>query len=229
MVTDENQQTLEEIDRLSRGICVTLDAFRLGCVQIRPISVRISERMSRKKVGHSMLLPLINRPNSALLPSLMSDWRSLRIRTGYILVHGTCKKKNRPSTTIRKIFVVIKKQLFLTAVLLWYMILQKYQSAINSHWNRFYFSCNTMTHENRKCSLIPPSTMKSLRHNKSSPLRFNPFMSTVPTFAVRETDVSRHNGGISGAPLKLLRDDSALRALSSLEGLRGAPEVPHYA
>ena len=31
------------------------------------------------------------------------------------------------------------------------------------------------------------------------------------------------------APLKLLRDDSALRALSSLWGLRGAPEDPHYA
>ena len=38
--------------------------------------------------------------------------------------------------------------------------------------------------------------------------------------------VSRHNGGTSGAPLKPLRDDSGLRALSSLRGLRGAPEVP---
>ena len=38
--------------------------------------------------------------------------------------------------------------------------------------------------------------------------------------------VSRHNGGTSGAPLKPLRDDSALRAISSLGGLRGAPEVP---
>ena len=46
------------------------------------------------------------------------------------------------------------------------------------------------------------------------------------TFAVRETDVSRHNGGTSGAPLKPLRDDSALRALSSQRGLRGASEVP---
>ena len=46
----------------------------------------------------------------------------------------------------------------------------------------------------------------------------NPFMPTVPTFAVRETHVSRHNGGTSGAPLKPLRDDSALRALSSLRG-----------
>jgi len=39
-------------------------------------------------------------------------------------------------------------------------------------------------------------------------------MPTVPTFAVRETDVSRHNGDTLGAPLKPLRDDSALRALS---------------
>ena len=46
------------------------------------------------------------------------------------------------------------------------------------------------------------------------------------TFAVRETDVSRHNGGTSGAPFKPLRDDSDLRSLSSLKGLRGAAEVP---
>ena len=51
-------------------------------------------------------------------------------------------------------------------------------------------------------------------------------MPTVPTFAVQETDVSRHNGGNSGAPLKPLRNDSALRTLSSLRGLRGSPEVP---
>jgi len=47
--------------------------------------------------------------------------------------------------------------------------------------------------------------------------------------------VSRHNGGTSGATLKPLRVDSALRALStnsalralsSLRGLRGTPEVP---
>ena len=38
--------------------------------------------------------------------------------------------------------------------------------------------------------------------------------------------VSRHNGGTAGAPLKSLRDDSALRALSSLRGLRGAPKAP---
>ena len=43
-------------------------------------------------------------------------------------------------------------------------------------------------------------------------MRLNPFIPTVPIFAVRETHVSRHNGGTSGAPLKPLRDDSALRA-----------------
>ena len=43
-------------------------------------------------------------------------------------------------------------------------------------------------------------------------------MPTVPTFAVRETDVPQHNGGTSGAPLKPLRDDSALRALSQSLG-----------
>ena len=38
--------------------------------------------------------------------------------------------------------------------------------------------------------------------------------------------VSRHNGCTSGAPLKPLRVDSALKALSTLRGLRGAPVVP---
>ena len=38
--------------------------------------------------------------------------------------------------------------------------------------------------------------------------------------------VSRHNGGTSGAPLKPLRVDSVLRELSTLRGLRGAPEAP---
>ena len=63
--------------------------------------------------------------------------------------------------------------------------------------------------------------------NFCPPLRFrNQFLPSVPTFAVRETDVFRHNGGTSGAPFRPLRDDSALRALSSLRGLRGAPEAP---
>ena len=38
--------------------------------------------------------------------------------------------------------------------------------------------------------------------------------------------VSRHTGGTSGAPLKPLRVDSALKALSTLRGSRGAPEAP---
>ena len=54
-------------------------------------------------------------------------------------------------------------------------------------------------------------------------------MPTVPTFADQETDVSWHDGGTSGAPLKPLRDDSALRTLSSLRGLSWHPRPPHYA
>ena len=41
--------------------------------------------------------------------------------------------------------------------------------------------------------------------------------------------VSRHNGDTSGAPLKPLRDDSALRTLSSLGGTRGSPIMPRDA
>ena len=56
---------------------------------------------------------------------------------------------------------------------------------------------------------------------------FNPFMPTGAFNICCPRDcVSRHNGGTSGAPLKPLRVDSALRALLSLRGLRGAPEVP---
>ena len=59
---------------------------------------------------------------------------------------------------------------------------------------------------------------------------FNPFMPTVTFNICCPRDcASRHNGGTAGAPLKPLRDDSALRALSSLRGLRGAPAGPHYA
>ena len=54
----------------------------------------------------------------------------------------------------------------------------------------------------------------------------NQFLPTIPTFSVRETDVSRHNGDTSGAPLKPLRVDSALRALSTLRGFREAPAFP---
>ena len=47
----------------------------------------------------------------------------------------------------------------------------------------------------------------------------NPFVPTVPTFAVRETASLGIMGETAGAPLKPLRDDSVLRALSSLRGL----------
>ena len=58
----------------------------------------------------------------------------------------------------------------------------------------------------------------------------NPFMPTGALNICCPRDcVSRHNGGTSGAPLKPLRVDSALRALSSLRGLGGHPRGPHYA
>ena len=61
---------------------------------------------------------------------------------------------------------------------------------------------------------------------------FKPFLPTV-AFSKLSSNicyprdcVSRHNGGTSGTPLKPLTDDRALRTLSSLKVLRGAPEVP---
>ena len=63
-------------------------------------------------------------------------------------------------------------------------------------------------------------------------MTINPFLPTV-AFSQLSSNmccprdcVSWHNGGTVGALLKPLRDDSALRALSSLRGLRGAPSVP---
>ena len=64
--------------------------------------------------------------------------------------------------------------------------------------------------------------MLKISEDAASSLLSNPFVPTVPTFAIRETDVSRHNGGTSGVPLKPHRDDSALRALSSQRGSRVA-------
>ena len=56
---------------------------------------------------------------------------------------------------------------------------------------------------------------------------FNPLMLTGAFNICCPRDcVSRHNGGTSGAPLKPLRVDSALRALSTL---RGAPIMPRDA
>ena len=63
-------------------------------------------------------------------------------------------------------------------------------------------------------------------HYEIVPEWVNQFLPTVPTFAIRETDVSRHNGGTSGAPLKPLRDDSALTAAPAPPGgvrVGGAP------
>ena len=50
----------------------------------------------------------------------------------------------------------------------------------------------------------------------------NPILPTVAFNICCPRDcVSRHNGGTVGAPLNPLRVDSALRALSTLRGLRG--------
>ena len=54
---------------------------------------------------------------------------------------------------------------------------------------------------------------------------FNKFQANFNICCPRDC-VSRHNGGTSGAPLKPFGVDSALRTLSTLRGLRGAPEVP---
>ena len=66
-----------------------------------------------------------------------------------------------------------------------------------------------------------------MRNKLPVKIAINPFMPSgaFNICCPRDCD-SRHNGGTSGAPLKPVRDDSALRTLSSLRGLRGAPEVP---
>ena len=78
---------------------------------------------------------------------------------------------------------------------------------------------------------------KPLRDGDAAPISdgnegFNPLFPTVAfsqlssNMCCARDCVSRHNGGTAVAPLKPLKDDSALRALSTLRGLRGAPEVP---
>ena len=62
----------------SIGIFATLNAFRLGCAQIRPISGRISARVPCKKVELFVLLSGINWPDAALLSSLILPNISLR-------------------------------------------------------------------------------------------------------------------------------------------------------
>ena len=74
-----------------------------------------------------------------------------------------------------------------------------------------------------------------LKYNRNTSSYMNPIVTYVAEvgnysyqfFICLPRDcVSRHNGGTSGAPLKPLRVDSALKALSTLRGLRGAHEVP---
>ena len=86
--------------------------------------------------------------------------------------------------------------------------------------NTFHEMCETNIKKKPICiNFRKKNTFRRIFGEKCSTSHINPFMPTVPTFAVRETDVSQHNGGTSGAPLKPPRDDSALRALSSLRGL----------
>ena len=79
-----------------------------------------------------------------------------------------------------------------------------------------------------RCRRGLSSQRRSDPPNMSKTETTNPFMPTVAFNICCPRDcVSRHNdGGTAGAPFKPLRDDSALRALSSLRGLRGAPAVP---
>ena len=92
--------------------------------------------------------------------------------------------------------------------------------------------------QNRKGKLAPRSYSIKFKTRKWKYIfarawrEINPFVPTV-AFSLLSSNicclrdcVSRHNGGTSGAPLKPLRDDSALRTLSSLRGIRGAPAVP---
>ena len=83
----------------------TLDAFRLGCAQIRPISGRSSARMLGKKVELSALLPRINLPNVALFTSpIVSDDFN-----GYFLDNRMQKlsKSQKKDAQVRK-WVLIK-------------------------------------------------------------------------------------------------------------------------
>ena len=73
--------------------------------------------------------------------------------------------------------------------------------------------------------LVSTHTEKYFRNLIKS--TWNQIVFTIFRLIWIQTDVRLvHNGGTSGAPLKPPRDDSVLRALSTLRGLRGAPEVP---
>ena len=68
--------------------------------------------------------------------------------------------------------------------------------------------------------------MFHFNHHLCDELSLNPFMPTGAFNICCPRDcVSRHNGGASIVDINIIVD-SALRALSTLRGLRGAPEVP---
>ena len=61
-------------------------------------------------------------------------------------------------------------------------------------------------------------------------IMLNPFLTTVPTFAVRETDVSRHNGDTRGSPT-MPRDVSLSDSKcwnGGQNGLRHTAGIPRY-
>ena len=112
-----------------------------------------------------------------------------------------------------------------------YFIFAYYMRTVQSNFRNLIIASSL--HSTRDWQ-VPCNTCESVAHEGPEAYwdkrNINPFLPTVQTFAVRETDVSRHNGGTEGAPLKPLRDDSAMRALSSLKclrgGTRGAPIMP---
>ena len=69
---------------------------------------------------------------------------------------------------------------------------------------------------------IQPTCLGQWKMSDQSAQPLNPFIPNGAFNICCPRDcVSRHNGGTRGAPLKPLRVDSALRALSTLRGLRG--------
>ena len=95
-----------------------------------------------------------------------------------------------------------------------------FQILINQTQIRLYlpFFENDRSSYQRYSPSYPRQNMNNLMVF-SIKITFNPFMPTVASNICCPRDcVSRHNGGTSGAPLKPLRVDCALRALSSLRG-----------
>ena len=109
--------------------------------------------------------------------------------------------------------------------------------SVSNNSCRVFLSVSCIDLMSRRLHPLNLCSMSPFLFSKSSGSEFillflKPF---VPTVAFSQLSfnifwprdyVSRHNGDTTGAPLKPLRDDSALRTLSSLRGSRGAPEVP---